>query len=203
MRAVHDERTGRVRCDDESLDALLRDPSSWPASLVADERSHAALGAIGGALAEGRVVIGGMKAVLDHRFWIAPGAAAFFLSLGDGSGDLVGVAPTLVPARLARLVGLGPRRIDGERSPEPVDPDLLVDALHASELRRSSALAALGARRAWRLDLRGSAGDPVAERTMTVLDGDRGYWLVADGTPPHLAPSTATVLWRRLTTVLA
>lgn len=220
MRVEHDERTGRVRCDDESLDLLLRDPSTGPGSLAADERSRAALDAVGHPVTEGRVVVAGPAGVLDHRFWIAPGAAAFFLALGAGdgdgqsagAGDLVGVVPALVPVRLAELVGLGPRRVDGERAPREVAADLLADALHASDLRRSSALAVLDARRAWRLDVRTSGEDGeegqdgqdgAADRTMTVLDTHHGYWLVAGDGAPRLLPTTATVLWRRLTTVLA
>ena len=213
MRTVHDERTGRVRCDDDALDALLRDPSTGPASVAMDERTSAALGAVAHALTEGRVLVSTSSSVRDHRFWIAPGAAAFFLALGDGLGDLVGVAPALVPERLAGLVGLGPRRVVGVRSPLPVAPDLLEDLLSASDLRRSSALAVLGARRAWRLDVEAPAHEQVPLRTMTVIDGSRGYWLVADADTDAqgdagdgavlLAPTTATVLWRRLATVLA
>jgi len=202
MRAEHDERTGLLRCDDEGLEALLGH-SDGPGTIWADDRTHAALDAVTGALAQGRLVVGGADGVLDHRWWVAPGAAAFFLAVGDGCGDLVGAHPTHVPGRLARLVHLGPRRVDGVRAPHAVDPELLEDALHPSDLRRSSALTALDAHLAWRLDVQGTADDPSAERTMTVLDGAHGLWLVGSETPIALHPTTGTAIWRRLTTVLA
>lgn len=212
MTVEHDTATGRLRCDDDALAALVAGTAAdRPASVQEDPRALAALDAVGGALVHGRLVVSGDRGVRDHRFWIAPGAAAFLLALDgpdDGAtrGDLIGVAPDRVPGHLARLVHLGPRQAPPGREPRTVlDVGLIEDLAHPSDLRRGSALRLLDAQRAWRIDVRGSSTGGTEERSMTVLDGagpaTAGLWSVDVGAL-RLDPTTATALWHTLVQVL-
>ena len=80
-----------------------------------------------------------------------------------------------------------------------MDQELLDDLFLDHDLRRSSAHQLLGLRHAWML----ATFAPDSGHRLAVVVDDEGSWLVApspDGW--QLAPTTSTVLWRRLTSLL-
>jgi hypothetical protein len=150
--------------------------------------------------------------------WIADGSAALTEPCDDGV-RLVALASGGVPARLARIVGLGPR--PRREYPELVEleSELLERTLAARrELTTDEAraeldlpdeapddlAAAIGAipsalRRRWRVE---ATADDEVVGLVDVLDaGEAGYWQilpVADRGWVQLASSTTVLLWHQL-----
>ena len=133
-----------------------------------------------------------------HHAWIDREAVALLAQVTGEKHQLLPMPPAFLAGALARLVGLGPRRT-AEREPRAIDQELLDDLFLDHDLRRASAHQLLGTRHAWML----ATSAPDAGHRLAVVVDDDGDWLVApspDGW--QLVPTTATVLWRRLTSLL-
>jgi hypothetical protein len=113
------------------------------------------------------------------RAWVGYDDAAVVLAPRDGRHAVLGLHPTLVPAAVARLAGLGPRPRPAATA--PVAPDSLA-----------------GVTRRWRLtaEWRTAAGPGGTE--LEVADTDAGLWLVAPGATgePAATPTDPTTVWR-------
>lgn len=155
--------------------------------------------------------------------WVAAEAAALLLDLPeDGMRELITVHPTFLPAGLARVVRLGPRR---RTSSEPLHlPSQLFDALlcddPASRRRAADGLSDgvvdPGTRSAfqalsagpwcrWHVDVSWRAApDRPGGRRLSVLDApDAGLWWVEPAPESTtLWPCTPTSIWRALTVLL-
>jgi hypothetical protein len=151
--------------------------------------------------------------------WIADGSAALTEPCGDGF-RLVALASGGVPARLARIVGLGPRprreypelvELESERLERALAAgrELTTDEARAEldlpEEAPDDLAAAIGAipaamRRCWRLEAATADGEVVG--LVDVLDaGEAGYWQilpVADRGWVQVASSTTALLWHQL-----
>ncbi len=157
-----------------------------------------ALEAVRSPLAVLNIAVAGRSHLLSHQAWVTPDAVALLLDVREGERQLMALPPALLASGLARLLRLGPRRV-AERAPGEADGAVLADLFSATEILRRSAFETLDVDLAWNLGLSWPGGD----RWMSGLDGRDGLWLVAgDEAAPRLEPSTATDVWRRLTTLL-
>lgn len=158
-----------------------------------------ALEAVRSPLAVLHVAVSGRDHLLSHQAWVSREAVALLLDVRDGERQLMAQPPALLASGLARLLRLGPRQVD-ERTPAEVDAEVLADLFAETEILRRSAFETVAADRAWSLGLSWRGGD----RWMSGVDTVAGLWLVAgDEVAPRLEPTTATDIWRRLTTLLA
>lgn len=157
-----------------------------------------ALKAVRSPLAVLNVAVAGRNRLLSHQAWVTRDTVALLLDVREDERQLMALPPTLLASGLARLLRLGPRRV-AERSRCTVDGSALADLFSETEILRRSAFETLEVDLAWNLGLSWPGGD----RWMSGVDGRSGLWLVAgDEAAPRLEPTTATDLWRRLTTLL-
>jgi len=237
VTVLFDQRSGRLRLDQRAADALLAwargAASGGPAiaelheaGVIARGRPHAALVPAVEALSEPvcrvRVKLTTHGAHESGSGWVMSEAAALLLDLPDGLRELVTVHPTFLPAGLARVVRLGPRR---RADTEPLHlPSSSVAALVGGDdaARRAAAdsissdvvddrtRTAIGGLTSgpvahWSIGVSWRAArDQAGERRLSVLDTpDAGLWLLE---PVHelttLWPSTPTAAWRALTVLL-
>lgn len=199
---------GVVRLTDTDFQDLVRGEA---APSLADALSvpgvPEALDAVRSPLAVLNVAVAGRSRLLSHQAWVTPDAVALLLDVREGERQLMALPPALLASGLARLLRLGPRRV-AERAPARADgavlaaradSAVLADLFSATEVLRRSAFETLDVDLAWNLGLSWPGGD----RWLSGLDGKDGLWLVAgDEAAPRLEPSTATDVWRRLTTLL-
>jgi hypothetical protein len=192
---------GRVlRLTDDDFQDLVRGETSSPslADALALPGVPEALEAVRSPLAVLNVAVAGRGHIQSHQAWITPDAVALLLDVREGERQLMALPPALLASGLARLLRLGPRRV-AARAAHEVDGEELADLFAETEILRRSAFDTLAVDLAWNLGLSWSGGD----RWMSGVDGSRGLWLVAgDEAAPRLEPSTATNVWRRLTTLL-
>ena len=140
-----------------------------------------------------------------HRLWVSPGLAALLLDGADGMVELVTVAPEFVPAVLARLTRIGPRRV-AERCASVVESPVVDDALGEGAPARVKAFGALGQEmsRAWQVESVWSREDgSTGMRSMTAVDGGDGlYAATLGGLQARLEPVSAADAWLVFTTLL-
>ncbi len=134
-----------------------------------------------------------------HHAWVDHEAVALLAQVSGEEHQLMAMPPSFLAGALARLVGLGPRRRTGELESRAVEQELLDDLFLDHDLRRASAHQLLGVRHAWML----ATFAPGPGHRLAVVEDEEGAWLVAPSTDGwQLVPTTATVLWRRLTSLL-
>jgi len=206
MRVDVDEDTGRVRVDTEAFDALVasatgaRGPGGPVADLLASGAVDPLLSAVRAPSVRWWVTVAGEEKVRRHEGWATSGVAALRLAVTADEHQLVAVEPQFVPAGLARVVHLGPRKV-GARTPRTVPGVTARDLFDADERRRTRALRALEVSFAWSLAVDGDRG----RADVTVVDGPLGPFLVTDvgtGSPAvELRPVSPTQLWRSLVDV--
>lgn len=208
MRLSLDPETSTVRLDDAGFQALVEASSGTghqdaerPAevdAVLAEPVYAAAMRAVARPSVRVRVDVAGRARTQCHLAWVDLDTVALLLTVHDDELQLLATAPQHLAAAVARVVRLGPRKV-GEREPVAVEQDVLEDLFHADEMRRLSALTVVGADLAWTL----AVGWPGGERLMSVVDGPSGLHLVEPVDDRwQLTPVTATLLWRRLTTLL-
>ncbi len=237
MTIHFESRTGRLQLDDESFDALV----SWTRGGSPDDGLMAGL-VDAGVLAGGAphpVLAPLLEAVTEPvcrlrllrdgseyaTGWATVGAAALLLPLPDGMRELAGMHPSFLPAGLARVIDLGPRRRhDGE--PWQLPAAVLAGALTAGDDDRAATVAGLdqdavvaanehaavalqalaaGRCRRWTVLVDWSAGDGrAAGRMLDLLDASPvGVWtLESAGEHVMVWPTTPTAVWRSLTRLL-
>lgn len=238
MTVLFDVHSGRLRLDQDAAGALLawaRGAEPGPAmtelhdaGVILEGRPHPALEEGLKALNE---PVCGLELALQTSTgerrtgsgWVAVDAAALLMDLpDDGMRELITVHPTFLPAGLARVVRLGPRRRTGSEPlhlPSHVFDALLVGdpttrARAADDLGgggvdpdTQAAVRALSSRpwRRWHVNVswRAAPGRP-GGRSLSVLDTpDAGMWWME---PAHdstvLWPCTPTSVWRALTVLL-
>lgn len=198
MRLDLDPATGVLRLDGAGLDALTAG-SAYPevAVVLAEERWRAAVEDIRDPAATLTLVVAGPGARLVHRGWIRPRGCALLLGVHEDEHQLVHHHPSYLAASLVRVTRMRPRRLDGPRSPAPIDEwtrDHLVDEDPAI---RQAALDAAGAGFAWRLDV--SIG--VDARSLLVTDGGTGIHAY-DGDAGVLQPTNNTAVFRVLAAIV-
>lgn len=143
--------------------------------------------------------VAGPALVQHHRVWVDHEMSAFLLGVREDEHQLLAVPPALLGAGLARVLRIGPRPV-GPREPREVDEDLLEDLFHDDEMRRRSAYAGLDAHLAWNMGLFW----PEGRRWFSVVDGPSGLWWVeGEAGARVLTPTTATEVWRVLSSLLA
>ena len=209
MRLSLDAETSTLRLDEAGFEALVRAASGSESGDGVEEQDEvrvvlaepgyaAALQAVARPGVRVRVDVAGRALTQTHLAWADLDTVALLLTVHDDELQLLATAPQHLAAAVARVVRLGPRKV-GEREPAPLEPDVLEDLFHADDLRRLSAMTVVGADLAWTLAVEWPGG----ERLMCVVDGAAGLHLVEpDGDRWTLTPVTATLLWRRLTTML-
>ena len=176
-----------------------------------DEADRAAWEAVRAPTSRLQLDVSNPRTVAVHRAWLTPVAVALLLAVRDDLHDLLTVPPDALPGLLARTVHLGPRK-DPSRGRRAVPPGAADDLVHADAHRRAAVFEAAGATErhfAWRLQTVWPEDDSsggLTGRGMAVLDGPDGMFSVEeDDTGGHgevLVPTTATQVWRALTSLL-
>jgi hypothetical protein len=148
--------------------------------------------------------------------WVSADTAALLLDLPEGPRDFITVPPDFLPAALARVVRLGPRR---RARPEPVNvaADLLDDFLAFDPVQRRDGAERLadllgraaGGRlgspsRVWQARMTWSGpGDSLTTRSLYVVDNEAGMFLAEfEDRRATLWPTTPTAVWRLLIRLL-
>lgn len=203
MTVTFDPERGRLLLDSAAFDDLVAWASGGRPTAAAAELADAgvivggrphptlepALAAVTEPVCRLSLVVGGAEPIPG---WVTPGAATMLLPLPDGVLDLVTVPPPFLPAALARIVKLGPRRRTD------ADPRQLTTA-ELDEL-----LATDGHVR-WTVECEWSTASGRADqRRVDVVDHlPRGLWLL-EPTEGRLLlwPTTPTAVWRSLTRLL-
>lgn len=204
MSVDFDASTGRLQAGRSELDALLAwsdGASADPAGLasleaagaVQDESPHPRLAPLLEVLADPVCVLGvessGPPALEGG---VVPGLAAVTVRGADGeTWQLFGADPSFLPALVARVVGLGPRRRTGDE-PRQLGADELAERCAAPGHVR------------WTATTTWSTPDGPAGRRVDVLDHSPvGLWLLEPADRLTLLwPTTSTAVWRSLTTLL-
>jgi len=237
VTVLFDATTGRLRLDQASVAALL----TWVGGGGPDEEAMRGL-------ADAGVIDGGtphpvLLPVLDAMTeplcrlrldrdgdpfaagWATVGAAAVLLPVPDDLRELVGLPPSFVPAALARVIGLGPRRrhdgapwqvstqaLEGLLTPAPDDAERerAVAAVEPASVEAAGDHAAVavealtaGRCRRWTAIAEwGGAQD--GSRRLDLLDASPvGIWLLEPtGDLVLVWPTTPTAVWRSLTRLL-
>lgn len=217
MLLDHDPGTGVLRVDQDGFDALTsacRDPEQAPPEAVTvmtaltGQPLDRALTLAAGGIGEDPVLtlsltVAGPRTRLVHRVWLGPSGCAMLLGVHADVFQLVPHDPAFLPAALARLARLKPRRTTAAdvSSANDVTEDTSDAVFTQDEERRTAALAALGADYAWRLEFNpmdsGDDSDAPPDRVMTVLHGPTGVRCHLSGTPAFV-PTTNTELFRLL-----
>lgn len=191
MKLTFEPGTGRLRLDLTAFEALVahyRDPACTP------RETRLALQAAGALTRAGLhpTLVPGLEAVDEPlcrllltlvedegperviEGWVSPSAALLRLPVRGDGYELVTVLPAFLPAAIARIVGLGPRR--------------LVQA----------------ERVLWRAETSWTGPDgEKTGRAVAVADTSGGCYLVEpDGDDPVLRPASPTAVWRLLPLLL-
>lgn len=133
-----------------------------------------------------------------HHAWLAPEAVALLLQVRGDEHQLMALPPAFLAGTLARLTRLNPRKTV-QHEPRAIEGDLLDDLFLDDEMRRMSAFQMLGAELAWVVATTGSEND----LRLAVVEDEAGRWLVEPGDEHVLLTQTsATEIWRRLTTLI-
>lgn len=206
MSADFDPTSGRLRCVRAELDALV----AWAAGERADPavldglevvgvvergRPHPRLAPLLAALAEPVALLhceSSGSTVVEGG--VVPGLTALAVRRSAGTGDdwdLFGADPSFLPAVVARVVVLGPRRRTTDE-PRQLSPDELAERCAAPGHVRWTATAT------W------SRPDGPSGRQVDVLDHSPvGLWLLEPAADRTVAwPTTPTMVWRALCTLL-
>ena len=198
MRLDHDPATGVLRLDPAGLDALTAGAAHPEvAAVLANEQWRAAVEDVRDPAATLTLVVAGPEARLVHRGWIRPEGCALLLGVHGDEHQLVRHHPSYLAASLVRVTRMRPRRLDGPRSPVPIDGwtrDHLVDE---DPMIRTAALDAAGAGFAWRLDVSTGAGG----QSLLVTDGAAGIHAY-DADAGVLQPTTSTAVFRVLAAIV-
>lgn len=226
-RVLFDRDSGRLRLDPQPFDALLswaeghdvdhEDlPTLTDAGVVIGNHPHPAIGPAVEAIAH-PVCLFTLQVTpmaegassTQGAGWMGEETAALALDAPDEMVELICLAPTFVPAALARVLGISPRA--SSRSEAIRLPRTQVDAFFAADLHHRSLagetapaidliFAAPGAC-GWELSVRWP--DPAGTthtRNLRVIDTPSGFWVVADDAAGYatLLPATPTTVWRLL-----
>lgn len=138
--------------------------------------------------------------VTRHHAWASPEAAVVLLQVDGDQHQLMPMPPAFVAGAVARLTKHGPRKAPAEvQHPREVEGDLLDDLFHSDEMRRMSAFQAMAVRFAWVLATSGAEADV----RLAVVEDAVGRWIVEEAeTGWRVVPTTATEMWRSLTSLL-
>lgn len=236
MTPTFDAAAGRLRITDAHLSALIALAQGVPRAELHDadvtaldaagllgaaapEAVRLAVAGIDGAQVRLEVATRGPRGVLVHRVWVREGAATVVAQTRADLYDVLPLPPALVPAALARLLGLGPRGlVPGD--PVEIDDDPVAE-LAGGDLERAAAADAVAARApaGWAellADVRagsvrwhglgalwiGVDGEPTGRR-FSVLDTPHGFLEVAAaGDRTVLRPVRAGDVWVMLADLL-
>ncbi|NHC45201.1 hypothetical protein [Motilibacter aurantiacus] len=194
-------RDGVVRLAVEDWLRLIEEgDAALPAQLAQLPGVPEAVRAARRPLARVQLDVASPRVAVRHHAWAGDEAVAVLAHVRGAEHQLMPLPPPFLAGFLARLAGLRPHRVDGTREPRPVDEELLDDLFHPDDLRRSSAYAMLAARGAFAL----ATAAPSGERRLAVVEDGRGLWAVEPEPGEEgwqLAPTTPTVLWRRMSAV--
>jgi hypothetical protein len=201
-----DPDTGRLRLTTAEFTALTE------ADGPPDEALRPAVEAVRSPSSRLQLDVSNPGAVAVHRAWLTPTTVALLLAVRDDLHDLLTVPPDAVPGLVARTVRLGPRKVPSSRGRRAVPPGQADDLVHPDPHRRLAAFEAAGATErhfAWRLQTvwpDTSTATGLTGRGLAVLDGPDGLFSVEEddtgGRGEVLVPTTASVLWRVLTSLL-
>lgn len=207
MTVALDPTTARLRLDAGSFETLVAacveegvassgEAAALRAAGVLDGSGphrvlRPALGAVLAPACQLRMTVDGRSTSAVHQGWVSPTVAALLLDVGGGAYDFLAVPPDFLPASLARVARLGPRRV-GPRSPRPMGPGGLGD------------LTELGGDGAWSWRVECTWPDPTGGArgvSLSAVDGPEGLWLV-DEEAGVAHPTAATAVWLLLATLL-
>lgn len=134
--------------------------------------------------------------------WIADHDAVLLFDTTDGLCEFVGLPVALIPAAVARLVGLQPRR-QADDAPHHLSREQYEALLPGRPVRidenRGGLAAALssGRWRHWSVTRSTRTGETT---DLQVLDTEAGWYLcTTSDTEAVITPTDATAIWRRLT----
>ena len=176
-------------------------------------RHTEALAAVAAPMALLRLWVAGPDRASLHQLWCSGGTTGVLLHVRDDTYELHAIATSFVPALLARITRLGPRRTRATGD-VPVSAawieavmDAEIDGRHSAweELQAASNPGLRDAVRAgslwaWTLDCAWPAAeDEPGQRRLVVVDGAAGTW-IHDG--HALVPASAREVWRVLTRIL-
>lgn len=225
MTAALDTTTGRVRVDADSLDDLVAyvrtgafDSADAAATLTAsrvfndgilDSGVRDLVEAIAQPLCVLRLTVTSTKGHQQHEAWLRPGVSTLVLGSEDGSRELVATAAPFIPALVARVVRLGPRKV-GERDSIVNPAHVIEDCFAAEATRRADGFSRLRLPNArwwaWEAEMVWPDGSgELTGRRFTAFDGSHGLFLVQteeDSARTRLQPTTASFAWRALTAML-
>ena len=202
-----DARSGRLRVDRASFEKLVAAQQLGPAAAgSATEttpqhlRARAGLDTVLHHLCEFHVTVATSNTIQAHDGWIGDTAAAVLLQRPEDVYDFITIDPQFVPALLARVVRLGPRKPAKDRGPAS-SPAELVDRLfdEAAPTRASAfgELALPGITWVWSVTLVWSTGsEETVTRQVVAADGAGGPYLLAAGDGDLTwTPVQARLLW--------
>lgn len=134
-----------------------------------------------------------------HHGWIAASDTLLLMEVDDCEYQVIPTSTDLVPAALADLLEVYPRKPSSTRpNGESVPADILEDLLAQNATRRGAAFERHRLDRAWRL----SAHGPMRARAIGGVLGPNGHAMLAAGDQSwSLVPVSNRQLWRTLTTV--
>jgi len=216
MTVEFDTATGHLRLSRESFDPLVTrvgdDALRRAGALIADE-PHPSIAASLQAVVDARCRL--FLELVDDQGrkhgdgWVADHGAALLFDTADGLCEFVGLPAVLVPAAVARLVGLEPRP-QADDAPHHLSSEQYEELIPGHPARidenstRLAAALASGRWRRWTATATWSDrnGDP-ASTGLHVLDTEAGWYLcTASETEAVITPTNATAIWRRLTLLL-
>lgn len=186
----HDPTTGTVRVDDDGLADLLAGSAEAPPPV------REALPTLADPLVTLDLVVAGATARQHHRLWVDAERAVVLARVHGELSQLLVLPTDHVAAALTRLSRVRPRRTT-RREERPCDAGLIEALVAVDEARRATALAAVGAAVAWRLEV-GWAGDT---RRLHGTDGPEGCHL-ADPERDALLPTSPSVVYRLFASAL-
>lgn len=214
MRFEHAEGSGRVRLDREAFEAITGDDVPPPPlqRLMVDTGAASydgepapdlvpLLAAVRGPWCVLHVEVSGGAARQQHRGWVQSEVAALLLQVSGDTYDLFGVLPEAVPAAIARVVRLGPRK-QAERAPTGVTAEDLTTVWEGDLDQVAAVLDGLGGREdrwCWRAEVVWPDGEEATGRGIAGMAGPEGWWLLRedDAGASTLMPTTPTTLWTR------
>ncbi len=167
------------------------------------------LSAVLASMCQGQLLVGGPRNTQLHQVWMNAGAAAMLMEVEPAIYEFVTIAPGFMPAALARICRLGPRR------DQPVD-DIALSKRTANglwseddkargeaarEITSSAGLSpgwreTLADETWWTWDATVIWNGGKDGRTLRVLDSAAGTYAFDDGA---LQPTSATQIWRAIT----
>lgn len=204
MTTTFDTKTGALRVDADGFDELVAAAAARPAGAtadgpLADPRVRAGLAAVVQPVCRLHVEIATRNTIQSHRAWVDDDAATFLMQTPTPSFVVNVVQPQFVPAVLATVCRLGPRRV-GDRDVVRVPAttaDRLFDPSEAVRAQAFAELAIDGSKWVQRVTATWPTPDGAAGgRGVVALDGDCGvYLLVPEEGAVALAPSSASDVW--------